>query len=524
MSSLFKSRIKYTPYLSKVAKASDCIPFFKNGQVLGWSGFGAAGAPKKIPDVLSDYVEANNLQGELRFSLLCGASTGPMELRWAKNKMLSKRSPYQSGKIIADGVNSGEIEFFDKHLSSWIQDIGYGFYSLDKPPSEPSIDIAIIECSGISEDGSLIMGPAIGAVPELTSVASKIILEVNTSNIWPFYQGIHDCVPPVFPPYRKPISISKTTDRIGTPTIQIDPSKVIAVVESDEMDSVVDPDPIDDVCGGIASHLIEFFQHEVKYGRLPQNLLPLQSGVGNIANAVIEGLAHGPFSDLYVWSEVLQDSFIDFMESGKVVYASSTALVFSRAAFGKLYSNWEDYKKMLILRPQSVTNLPEIIRRLGVIAMNSSVEVDIYGHANSSHVSGSKLVNGIGGSNDFLRSGKLGIMHSPSSRPTKTDPFGISCIVPMCSHIDHTEHDLDIMVTEQGLADLRGCSPRNRALKIIENCAHPVYKPLLLEYFKRAEFECKKSKSLNEPQMLDKVFKMHLNLRENGTMRIDSWK
>lgn len=67
-----------------------------------------------------------------------------------------------------------------------------------------------------------------------------------------------------------------------------------------------------------------------------------------------------------------------------------------------------------------------------------------------------RMLNGLGGSADFLRNAKISIMHSPSVRPSKTDPLGITAIVPMCSHVDQTEHDLDVFVTEQGLADVRG--------------------------------------------------------------------
>ena len=80
--------------------------------------------------------------------------------------------------------------------------------------------------------------------------------------------------------------------------------------------------------------------------------------------------------------------------------------------------------------------------------MNTPVEVDIYAHANSTCVMGSRMLNGLGGSADFLRSAKYSIMHTPSTRPTKTDPRGVSCIVPMCTHVDQTEHDLDVIVTE----------------------------------------------------------------------------
>ena len=107
-------------------------------------------------------------------------------------------------------------------------------------------------------------------------------------------------------------------------------------------------------------------------------------------------------------------------------------------SFSHPVADWAHYKDRLLLRSQQVANSPELIRRLGVIAMNTPLEVDIYAHANSTNALGSRMLNGLGGSADFLRNAKLSIMHTPSARPTKTDPTGISCIVPFASHIDQT--------------------------------------------------------------------------------------
>lgn len=134
------------------------------------------------------------------------------------------------------------------------------------------------------------------------------------------------------------------------------------------------------------------------------------------------------------------------------------------------------------------------------------------------------MLNGLGGSADFLRNAKLSIMHTPSTRPSKTDPHGVTCIVPFCTHIDQTEHDLDVIVTEQGLADVRGLAPRDRAPLIIEKCAHPKYKDLLMDYYRMSLDECLKAGRGHEPHMLRNAFKMHLEFMKNGTMRIDGWE
>jgi acetyl-CoA hydrolase len=232
----------------------------------------------------------------------------------------------------------------------------------------------------------------------------------------------------------------------------------------------------------------------------------------------------GPFTGLQIWSEVVQDSMLEQLESGKMSFASSSGLALSNVGFKRLYDNWDRYKDKLVLRPQQVSNGAELIRRLGVIAMNTPIELDIYGHANSTHANGSRLINGIGGSGDYNRNSYFSILHTPSARPSKGDPTGISTIVPMVTHVDHTEHDTSVFVTEQGLADLRGLCPIDRAQTIIDRCAHPDYRPILQDYLDRAKQECLPKAAGHMPHMLFKVFRMHQNLVEKGTMKLGSWE
>jgi acetyl-CoA hydrolase len=517
--STLESRIGCPILRNRVMTVEETIPLFKDGMNLGWSGFTPVGYPKVIPKALADHVEANNLQGKLRFNLLIGASVGTeTEDRWASLDMISRRWPYQSGKNIQKGINNGRIHMNDKHLSMFAQDLMYGFYTKDLGAK---LDLGIIEASAITPEGHIILAGSVGIASEIIQTAERLIIELNTSI--PSHEGLHDIVIPDLPPNRKPFLISKVSDRIGQSYVPCDPSKVVAIVESREPDNGRALGATDHISERIAGHILDFLGAEVKAGRLPTNLLPLQSGVGNIANAVVGGLVNGPFSDLTVYTEVLQDTMLDFFDSGKLLFASATSLSFSENGFQRLYDNWDEYTGKIVLRPQQLANNPEIIRRLGVIAMNTPVEFDIYAHANSTLVGGCRMINGIGGSGDFLRNAFLSIMHSPSVRPTKTDPTGISCVVPMVPHVDHTEHDLDVLVTEQGLADLRGLSPRERAQLIIDRCAHPDYQPILQEYFDRASSYCLTNGCGHEPHILEKVFRMQQNLASNGTMKVPSW-
>ncbi|MCL2760656.1 MAG: acetyl-CoA hydrolase [Desulfuromonadales bacterium] len=516
-----QDRVRNKALLSKVMSPEDTIQFFKPGMNLGWSGFTPAGYPKAVPIALADYVEKNNLQGKWKFNLFIGASVGvETEDRWASLDMIDRRWPYQTGKNVAAGINEGRIRMGDKHLSLFAQDLGYGFYTKDSESGK--LDLAIIEVSAITEDGGLVPTTSGGVIPEILMVCDKVIVEVNTGQ--PSFEGMHDMISCSNPPNREILNITKASSRIGATYVPCDPNKIIAVVESKLRDKGRAFTEQDDTSKAIADNIIDFFGNEVKKGRLPKNLLPIQSGVGSIANAVIGGLAQGPFSNLTVYTEVLQDTMLDFFDSGKLDHASSCSLSLSETpGFPRFFENWDKYFDKITLRPLSISNAPEPIRRLGCIAMNTPVEIDIYAHANSTLVGGTRMINGIGGSGDFLRNGYLKIMHTPSSRPSKTDPTGISCVVPHCSHIDHTEHDLDVLVTEQGLADVRGLCPRDRAKVIIEKCAHPDYKPILTEYFEMAKADCLKRKVGHEPQLWDRAFKMHLNLAQNGTMKVKNW-
>ena len=292
----------------------------------------------------------------------------------------------------------------------------------------------------------------------------------------------------------------------------VDPEKVVAVIATDAADRNTPFKPLDDDSRAIAGYFLDFLADEVKHGRLPENLLPLQSGVGNIANAVLAGLLEGPFENLTSYTEVIQDGMVDLLDSGKLLVASATAFSLSPEAAHKMNENAADYTKKIILRPQDVSNHPEPIRRMGVIACNGMIEADIYGNVNSTHIMGSRMQNGIGGSGDFPRNGFFSAFVTPST----AKGGAISAITPMVSHVDHTEHDVDLIITEQGLADLRGLAPRQRAQAIIENCAHPDYKEPLREYVKLA---ATKANGQQTPHDLATALNWHVRFLETGSMK-----
>ena len=301
-------------------------------------------------------------------------------------------------------------------------------------------------------------------------------------------------------------------DRIGDTALHCDPNKIVAVVRTHGPDRNSPFSPIDATSERIAAHLIEFLKHEVALGRLPANLLPLQSGVGNIPNAVLAGLAKSGFRGLTAFTEVIQDGMLELIGDGTIEMASATSFSLSPEGVEEFVRNIDRYRSRIVLRPQEISNHPELVRRLGVIAMNAMIEADIYGNINSTHVMGSAMMNGIGGSGDYARNGYLSFFVTPSVAKDGK----ISCIVPMVSHVDHTEHDTQIIVTEQGLADLRGLSPKQRGRAIIAHCAHPDYRPQLQDYFDRA---CHDSHGKHTPHLLPEALAWHQRYLDTGSMR-----
>jgi succinyl-CoA:acetate CoA-transferase len=338
-----------------------------------------------------------------------------------------------------------------------------------------------------------------------------VILEVNSTQPMEI-EGLHDVYYGLgLPPFRDPIPMTSPSQRIGQPYLKIPIEKVIAIVHTDVPDRSTAFKAPDANSNRIAGHILEFLGWEVKKGRLPQSLLPLQSGVGNIANAVLYGLQEGPFEGMTAYTEVIQDGLINMMKSGKLLSASATAFSLSPDMVTELMPQIGDYRDRIVLRSQELSNNPGIIRRLGVLAMNGMIEADIYGNVNSTHIMGSSMMNGIGGSGDFARNGFMSIFMAPSTAQKGT----ISTIVPMVSHVDHTEHDVSVVVTEQGLADLRGLSPTQRAKLIIENCSHPDYRAALQDYSNRA---ARLANGKHTPHMLTESLSWHSRYLRCGHM------
>lgn len=499
-------RVRYPDFLSRIMTAEQAAELIPHGTNVGMSGFTGAGYPKALPQAIAARARAEHAAGKpYRINVWTGASTAAeCDGVMAEAQAIGQRLPFNTDPTARKAVNAGEIDFIDMHLSHVAQHAWFGFLG--------PMHVAVVEVLGVTEDGRLIPSTAVGNNKTWLEIADKVILEVNTKPPAKM-EGMHDIYyGTAIPPRRVPISLTHADNRIGEPYLRVDPAKVVAVVETHKGDRDNVFATPDENSNKIASYIIDFLAHEMKMGRLPREMLPIQSGVGNVANAVLAGLLTGPFENLLGFTEVLQDGMLDLLRAGKMTRASATAISLSGAAYKDFEDHIDFYRDRIILRPQEISNHPELVRRLGIIAMNSMIEADIYGNINSTHVMGTGMMNGIGGSGDFARNGYLSFFVTPSV----VKDGKISCIVPMCSHVDHTEHDTQIIVTEQGLADLRGLSPKQRAQVIIDRCAHPDYRDRLQDYFDRARLKG----AQHTPHILGEALSWHERFMETGDMRV----
>ncbi|WP_281745453.1 acetyl-CoA hydrolase/transferase family protein [Thermanaerovibrio acidaminovorans] len=494
-----RDRVRCESLRSLIMDPHEAAKLINDGDVIGASGFTPSGYPKEVPMAIARRKLETGSPSNL--TLWCGASVGPeLDGELTASGALARRFPYQTDDRLRKAINEGTVLFQDIHLSHSTQNLRYGFYG--------KMDVAIVEAVAINQDGSIVPSTSVGNSPTFVKMAEKVIVEVNVTQPMSL-EGVHDIYIPGDPPSREPIPIASVSDRIGTPFIPCDPSKIVAIVPSDVPDKQRPLAAVDEVSARMARNLLDFLDVEVKAQRLPRDLFPLQSGVGEVANAVLAGFLEWPSENLRMYTEVIQDSMLDLIDAGKVSFASGTSFTPSPEGARRMYANMDLYRQRVILRPQEISNHPEVIRRLGVIAMNTAVEVDVYGHVNSTMALGSKMINGIGGSGDFARNGYLTVFLTPSTAKGGS----ISRIVPFCSHVDHTEHDVDVVVTEWGVADLRGLTPRERSVEIVGKCAHPDYRSALMDYIRRAQ-----ANGGHEPHDLKEAFSFHLRLIRNGSM------
>ncbi len=490
----------------KTMTAAEAATYVKNGYNVGLSGFTPAGSPKVIvPEVAKIAISEHEKGNEFKINLFTGASTGDsVDGELVRANALNYRAPYASCKDFRNGVNSGAIAYNDMHLSQMAQELRSGFYG--------NLDIALVEALEVTDDGKIYLTTGGGISPTVCRLAKTIIVELNHAHPAEL-KGFHDIYEPADPPYRREIPVYAPSNRIGTPYIQVDPKKIIGIVETNKPDEARPFNDPDEVTTKIGQNVAKFLANDIKNGTIPSSFLPIQSGVGNVANAVLSALGEDEnIPSFNMYTEVIQDSVIKLMKEGRIKFGSTSSLSVSSDCLKDIYDNIDFFKSRIVIRPTEISNNPEVARRIGIISINTAIEADIYGNVNSTHVCGSKMMNGIGGSADFTRNAYISIFTCPSVAKGGK----ISSILPMVSHVDHNEHSVNVLITEQGIADLRGKSPRERSEIIINNCVHPDYRPIIREYLAMAS-------SGQTPHNLHAAFAMHTTFVEKGDMHLTDW-
>jgi succinate CoA transferase len=484
--------------------AEEAAELIGHDSMVAFSGFTPAGAAKAVPLALAQRARTLHARGQpFQIRVLTGASTGrSLDDALAEADAIRWRAPYQSSPALRERINDGRVAFVDMHLSHVPQSVLFGFFG--------KIDFAVIEASRVTSDGRVYLTTSVGASPTFLQAADKVIIELNRGASAKISE-MADIVIPKPPPFRPALDLDYPLQRIGKTFVRVDPEKIIGIVETNAPDELTELAGPNATSSAIARHVVHFLLEEMASGRIPPDMLPIQAGVGNVANAVLAGLGkHPDIPELMMYTEVFQSSAFELMTQEKISGASTTALVLTPAEMADLIDEIGYYAPRIVLRPQEISNNPAVVRQIGVIAINTALEFDLYGHVNSTHVMGCSMVNGIGGSGDFARNAYLSIFMCPSTAKEGV----ISTVVPMCPHVDHNEHSVNVVVTEQGLADLRGLAPNDRAELIIERCAHPHYREYLHKYIRSAG-------PGHIRHDLGRCFELHQNLQRYGSMLPD---
>lgn len=484
--------------------AEEAAARIPHGATVAFSGFTNSGAAKRVPRAIAARAEELHKWGEpYKVRVLTGASCSEsIDEPLAAAEAIAWRAPYQSGPRLRKQINAEEVDYVDMHLSQLSQTILAGFHG--------KLNFAVVEATEVTPDGRVYLTTSVGATPAYLKYADYVFIEINHFHSKRLREMADILILPP-PPHRVPVPLHDALTKVGLPYAVVDPRRIIGIIQNDEPDRIQAFTPGDWRSRKIANHVLNFLLGEMWAKRIPKEFLPLQSGVGNVGNAVMGVLGESPdIPPFAMYTEVFQDSLVDLMERGKLTAASTTALTLTPESLQRLYGNMDFFAPRVVLRPQEISNHAGVVLRLGVIAMNTALEVDIYGNVNSSHLFGTDIMNGVGGSGEFTRNGYLSIYMCPSIAKGGK----ISSIVPMCPHIDNNEHSVQIVVTEQGLADLRGLGPMQRATAIIENCAHPAYRDYLHHYIEKARVG-------HIRHDLESCYELHLNLMEHGAMLPD---
>ncbi len=478
----------------RISTAEEAAASIRDGMTVAMSGYAMAGYPKAVVEAL---VHRRQSGEDLSFELITGANVPWLDETLGAEKLITRRAPMVASRTLAAQANSGSLHYVEQQMSKMPRML--------RNRSFGEIDVAVVEALGFDENGDLTPTSSIGMTHYLIDAADEIIVEVNAAQP-EVLRDLHDVYIPEAAPGTQPIPLVRANQRIGTSGIPIDPKKIRYVVETDIPERLGAQPAGTAVTKRIADHLFNFLELEVqRTGYLP----PIQTGFGSLADSIADAFQQSGFRDLQFFCGGITEPVLELLVSGKATALSTGGLGMSERV-EQILKQTPDLREHLVIRNGDITNNAEIIGRLGLTALNTGIEIDIYGNVNSSHIAGSRVVNGIGGGASFAQNAGLSVILMPS----EAKGGAISNIVPMVSHQDIGEHDVDVVVTENGVADLRGLDDGERADAIVAHCAAEAYREQLAAYLQTAREQC----GGHHPQLPDEAFGWYRRLKEEGTM------
>ena len=315
------------------------------------------------------------------------------------------------------------------------------------------LDAVLLTVTPPDERGKCSLGVSVDYTMEAVKQAKTVIAEVNPQMPW--------------------------TGEYST----IDVTEIDCIVEWDEPIIELQPatiGPIEEAIGKYCAQLVRDGD-------------TLQLGIGAIPDAVLKFL--GDKKDLGIHSEMFSDGVVELAKKGVINNSKKTLhpgkfIVTFLMGTRQLY-DFVDHNQDVELRPVEYVNNPFVIAQNdNLVSINSSVQVDFYGQAASESI-GYTQISGVGGQVDFVRGaaaskGGRSIIAMPSTVKGK-----ISKIVPLLDEgaaVTTGRNDIDYVVTEYGIAPLKGLTLRQRARNLI-NIAHPDFRQELIAEFEK-RFHC----------------------------------
>ncbi len=334
--------------------------------------------------------------------------------------------------FLQDGLAVGRVEFVPMHMRTIFDHL-----------QGSAIDVAILQ-GARDRNGELRFGPNVDYVDAVLESAKSIVIELNTSFTAP----------------------------IGAP--RIDPARIDLLVETEAARPTYPLSGSDDTSDKIGE-LIAGLIHDGDC---------LQTGIGAVPAAILKNLEDR--NDLGFHGGLMDNGIMDLINRGVINGRRKTLdghqHVLGMALGDDTLLDWlanDAAAENVVFRSADYTHEISVISQIdNFVSVNSAIEIDLMGQVNA-EVAGGRQISGTGGSVDFMRSAKASRNGRSIVAMASTARGGsVSRIVPKVSTVTALRTDVDIVVTEFGVADLRHASLASRREQLIA-IAHPDFRDQL---------------------------------------------